>query len=503
MRWRCLLFFAATVPCLHAAGWIKVSSANFTLYTTLAENDARQTLETFEQTRDFFQQVKAFAVTSQPPITLVAFGSESEYQPYTVGPFVRAYFTGDDESDYIVMSDVGREAKRVAVHEYVHAVVGHSGLRLPVWLNEGLAEVYSGMEAHEGKVLLGEIPHDRADTLRSHRWMKLPDLIRIGRQSPEFKESDRVGMFYAESCLLAHMLMLGDGYATKFAALLEDVSAASSDQTAFAGVYGKSLTEIERDMRSYFQMAAMGTASMGTASYQTETHRAATGPVSTATDVEIGLTLARVLAVTGRPAEGMARLHLLAMTHKDNVDLPAGAAFLEWRSGEVDTALEHFQSILRRPEAGWRAWWDYARVLNAKGGDRAAEVDALRKVVDAKPDMAVARIHLGTALLATGKPAEALAQFKHVKDVDPQRAGTMFLAMAYAALATGQATQAREYAGAAGKWPLKPDEQVRLQSLLSSIESGAPPTTQTRPRDAVDDDPGPPTLRRKTKKQFP
>jgi len=128
MRWSCLLFVAAaTIPCLDAAGWIKVRSANFTLYTTHAENNARQTLETFERTRDFFQQVKAFAVTSQLPFTLVDFGTESEYRPFTVGPFVRAYFTGDEQGDYIVMSDVGREAKRVAVHEYVHSVVRHSG----------------------------------------------------------------------------------------------------------------------------------------------------------------------------------------------------------------------------------------------------------------------------------------------------------------------------------------------------------------------------------------
>lgn len=496
MRWRYLFLLAAAIPCLNAADWIKVRSANFTLYSTHEEDDARRTLETFEQTRSFFQQVKAFAVTSQLPFTLVDFGSESEYRSYTVGPFVRAYFMGDDEDDYIVMSDVGRLAKRVAVHEYVHSVVRHSGLRLPSWLNEGLAEVYSGMEARDGMVLLGEIPRDRADTLRSLHWMKLADLTRIGPKSPELNERDPVGLFYAQSCLLAHMLMLGDGYAAKFSTFLETISTSGSEQTAFAQVYGKSPIEIERDMQSYFLAPAMGTAA-----FHAETHRASTGPRVAASDVEIGLTLARILTLTGRPSEGMARLHLLATTHKDNVDIAEAAALLEWRIGEVDKAMEHFQSILGRQEVGWRAWWDYARVLHAGGANRAAEMDALRKVVKAQPDLAVARILLGNLLLAAGEPAEALTELKEVKEVAAQNAGTLHLTMASAALATGQAAQAKQYAGEAGKCPLRLDEQKRLQQILSSIESGAPASTDARPKDATDDDPGPPILRHQTKKQ--
>jgi hypothetical protein len=487
---------AVAVPCLDATDWIKVSSANFTLYTTLAENDARDTLETFEQTRDFFRQMKTFAVTSELPFTLVDFGGESAYRSYTTGPFVVAYFTGDDEADYIVMSDSGREAKRVAVHEYAHSVVRHSGLQLPTWLNEGLAEVYSAMNAREGKVLLGGIPRDRADTLRTLEWMKLRDLIRIGTHSPEFNERDRVGMFYAESCLLAHMLMLRDGYAAKFPAFLENISATGSEQTAFSQVYGKSLTEVDRDLHTYFQSPAMGTAA-----YRAETQRAATGRVAVATDVQIGLTLAKILAATGRPAEAMARVHLLATTHKDNADVAEAAALLEWRIGEVDTALEHFQSILGRPDAGWRAWWDYARLLDATGGDHAAEVDALRTAVNANPELSAARIRLGTLLLANGEPAEALTQLKQVKEVLPEHSAAMYLTLAYAALATGQKAQAKEYAETAGKCLLTPDAEMRLRDLLSAIESGAPVSTDKQPRNEADNDSGRPTLRRETKKQ--
>lgn len=57
------------------------------------------------------------------------------------------------------MSASGAELTRIAIHEYVHVLVRHSGLDIPLWLNEGLAGVYSGMEAWDGgKILVGNIP---------------------------------------------------------------------------------------------------------------------------------------------------------------------------------------------------------------------------------------------------------------------------------------------------------------------------------------------------------
>lgn len=491
MKWRLLFLFAAAFPRLDAADWIKVSSPNFTLYSTHAESDARRTLDTFEQTRSFFRQVHAFALTSQLPFTLVDFGSESQFRQFTIGPFVRAYFTGDDEGDYIVMSDVEGEAKRVAVHEYVHSVVRHSGLRLPLWLNEGLAEVYSGMETRDGMVQVGQIPADRAETLRSLHWMRIPDLIRINQKSSEFNEADKGGLFYAQSCLLAHMLMLGDGYRAKFSTFLETISASGSEQTAFSQVYGKSLSEIERDLQNYFDTPAMGKVS-----FHVEANRAAIGPVKTASDVEIGLMQAQILALTGRPAEGMARLHVLEISHPDNTDVAVGAASLEWRIGEVETAAQHFQSILSHADAGWRAWWEYAMVLDAQGGNRATEMAALHKVVEANPSLAVARIRLGTLLLSAGEPAEALSQLKLIGEVAAQNAGTMYLAMALAARATGQTAEARQYAEKAGTSQLRPDERAQLQQLVAAFDR-VPAPTEVQPGNAIDDDPGRPILRRK------
>jgi hypothetical protein len=53
---------ALALPLLHGAEWNRFSSANFELYSTAGERDARETLELFEQVRDFFMRVKSSSV---------------------------------------------------------------------------------------------------------------------------------------------------------------------------------------------------------------------------------------------------------------------------------------------------------------------------------------------------------------------------------------------------------------------------------------------------------
>jgi hypothetical protein len=132
--------------------------------------------------------VKSSTVVSHLPVTLVAFDDAKEYRPYSPRDNTPAYFVGDEQRDYIVMSDLGAERARIAVHEYVHVLVRHSGLKLPVWLNEGMADVYSTMQAEDGRIFLGAMPKDRIYSLTHERWMRLPTLVRVGYQSPEYNE---------------------------------------------------------------------------------------------------------------------------------------------------------------------------------------------------------------------------------------------------------------------------------------------------------------------------
>ena len=237
MRWLlAALACGVAVPALSGADWIKVNSPNFELYTTSSEREARATLDIFEQARDFFLRVKSTTLAARLPVTLVGFGDPKDYRPYSPKSFTPAYFVGDEQRDYIVMSDLGADRTRAAIHEYVHLLVRDSGLTLPVWLNEGMADVYSTFGAQDGKIMVGSIPRDRNYSLTHEKWMGLPALVAVGMNSPEYNEQERAGVFYGQSWLLAHMLILGDAYAAKFPMFLAEVSASGSSPSAFRSI---------------------------------------------------------------------------------------------------------------------------------------------------------------------------------------------------------------------------------------------------------------------------
>ena len=475
---------ACVAPALHSADWVRIDSPHFEFYTTLPEEQAERNLETFEQARDFLLNIKSLSIPPEMPVIVVAFSSAAEFKPYGHRDFNPAYSTADEQRDYIVMSDLGPDRTRAAIHEYVHVLVRNSGLRVPLWLNEGLAEVYSGMKVHNGHVLIGAIADDRIRALGSSDLMHFPELFAVGHDSPEYNEQKRATVFYSESCLLAHMLTLSDAYALKFPDFLNSLAASGSEQAAFAHVYGKSLAEVERDLIAYFQQS-----STAGAVYAAPERTEAAFTARPATELEVGVTLAKLTALLGHFDEAGKTLGQLSAAHPANPDIEEAQAYLAWHSGDREGALRSFALILDHGGVGWKTYWDYARLLEEARPDPPREIDALQKALELKPEFGDARFMLGRELFLTGQRAAALAALKQIKDPDSRYAGTMFLWMARAAAESGVPDEARQYVQEAKKYPLTAEESTSLDMLLSRLD---------RPVPKDDDDDGKrPTIRRR------
>src|SRR5687767_6541709 len=110
----------------------------------------------------------------------------------------------------------------------------------------------------DGKILLGNIPDDRAELLVSASWIRLPTVLKANQDSPEFNEGSRGAMLYAQSCLLVHMLMLGEGYSSKFPEFLARIAGADSSEKVLGDVFGKSPGELEKEMLTYFRQDHIG-----------------------------------------------------------------------------------------------------------------------------------------------------------------------------------------------------------------------------------------------------
>jgi hypothetical protein len=113
------------------------------------------------------------------------------------------------------MKSLTNEIYTIAVHEYVHLLVRHSGIKLPAWLSEGLADFYSTLEPVGKKVRVGNFPSGRYQFLMQNKWLPMERLISVSQQSAYHDERDRVSMFYSQSWALTHMVLMGDGYREK------------------------------------------------------------------------------------------------------------------------------------------------------------------------------------------------------------------------------------------------------------------------------------------------
>lgn len=486
-----LLLLLWTAPILRSAEWIRIASPNFELYTTAPKDGARATIETFERTRDFFLSAKSFLAPPALPVVLVAFSSAREYKPYSPRELVPAYFAGDEQRDYVVMSDVGEDRTRVAIHEYVHVLVRHSGLELPVWLNEGLADVYSGMRTREGSILVGNLPDDRAYSLGSGNWMRLAAVLNATQKSPEYNEADRSGMFYAQSCLLAHMLLLSEEYSGNFATFVDRISGSSSAQTIFGEVYGKSIAEIEKDMLAYFRQTRIGGAT-----FKMTANKAAIESARPATDVEIGITLAKLTGMLGRFEDAKRQLAALSAANPADRAIDEAQAYLTLRSGDSSGALEKFRQLVAREGSGWKLYFDYARLLHMARAERGAKVAALHKAVELNPGFGPARLMLGSELYAQGRRADALDQLRQIETIDRRNGAEMHLLMARAAAELGDSANARRYAEEARKHARRPEDAARIEAVLREAEAAAT-ASRSAARPELEEDERRPVIRRR------
>ena len=162
LTWSLLSAVALAVAFASPADpWLRIRSANFELFTTAGERSGRDLLRHFEQVRGFFLQVFGLRETDAKPVRIVAFHSEKEFQPYRPSEAATAFFHAGSEHDYIVMSNTDPEHYQVATHEYTHLLIGQFHATMPVWLNEGLAELYSTLQQVGDKVVVGMPPPGR------------------------------------------------------------------------------------------------------------------------------------------------------------------------------------------------------------------------------------------------------------------------------------------------------------------------------------------------------
>src|ERR1700685_71659 len=246
---------ALSVACALAkaspeATWTVARSDHFEVYSEGDAGTARSALVWFEQLWAFFEQ-SGFKLTQPRPVRVIGFGSAKEYDLHRLRTSSDAYYAGTEEREYIVMPALGTAEFGIAAHEYAHVRLHGSGLKLPPWLNEGLAEFFSTVRISEQECYIGgELPM-RLGVLQRGSWMPLSELVAVtpGSNTPTSRRA--APLFYAQSWALTEMLALSSEYGPRFPELVSKLGSGMPSADALRSVYAQPLDEIAADLREW------------------------------------------------------------------------------------------------------------------------------------------------------------------------------------------------------------------------------------------------------------
>jgi hypothetical protein len=289
---------------LASEAWVRLTTPNFDLYSSLSRKQAAVVLKQLEDARQALAPLHVGGAAATAPVRVIAFRSESEYSRYRSNEASAAYYLRADGHDYIVLSQDPAARGAPVVHEYVHHLLHQRYRHLPLWLDEGLAEVYSTAIQESRGLRIGLPPDDQLDWLRMDSpAYDLRTLFAIQQSSfANVKHLTPRSRFYAESWLLVHMLRLAPEYAAQFPSFLDDIEQGERPETALLARYGKTLAAVTADMHRYLKAGQMPTEVMHVSSHQVP----ATVSASTLEPVEWQAVLSDLRSALGRPLEASA-----------------------------------------------------------------------------------------------------------------------------------------------------------------------------------------------------
>lgn len=249
---------ALAIAAPASAAWRRVDSPNFIVVGDASVRTLQATAQKFEAFREVLRRVMPAVTSSSPvPTVVIVFATEEAFTPfkpvYQGKPKqVGAYVVPGVDVSYIAMMNAGEYTDRAIFHEYTHMVVANAVARIPLWLNEGLADFYSTFALTDGgkRAKIGLPVAEYLHLLNGSVPVPLIDLLKADSSSRLYNEDNRISDFYAESWALTHMLLNGQPSRVKeLSAYLQQVNNGADERQVWDQVFGTARTE--NDFRRY------------------------------------------------------------------------------------------------------------------------------------------------------------------------------------------------------------------------------------------------------------
>jgi Flp pilus assembly protein TadD len=432
----CVFIALASQPVSAKEKWINLQTKNFNIVSNADEGDTRELALKLEQFRYIFQKIFNLRTVTTVPVTVVVFKNDGAFKPYK--PLyngkpanLAGYFQRGEDENIIVLNISGNELHPMAVifHEYTHLLTSQIELALPLWLNEGLAELYSTFEVKKNEVMLGIPISNHVYFLRDQKFLPLESLFAVEHGSPAYNERDKQGVFYAQSWALIHYLTFGNERARQLQ-LVEFVKLLGSGidvKRAFNEAFKTDYATMEKELRRYIGNRTYPGISLGLASVEGE-KEVRMQPLA---DSEMEFHLGNLLMRQDRLDEAETRFKQAAALDANLARPYEGLGFVALRRDKFEEAEEFFKQAVAHNSKNHLAHYYYAASLQRKAmgdGDGRIKpelakpiIEELKTAIKLMPGFAHSYSLLGYIYLLTEENlAEGAEMMKAAMRLEPQ-----------------------------------------------------------------------------------
>jgi tetratricopeptide (TPR) repeat protein len=257
------LIFVASALASDLETWIEIRSPNFIVISNAALHEAKRTAKSFEQFRLLMQATwPQLNVDPPEPLTIFAEKDEKSYKTLfaerqedkSVQP-VGLFIAGPQRQIVALRIDAAKERNyHVIYHEYVHMLMRLNFGDLPLWLSEGLAELFANADISDESQGIGRFNQQSALILRNNPIIPLRTLMSATQDSPYYRQKEKADIFYAQSWALVHYLYLGErrAHQAKLFDFIKLILAGVPEQEAAARSFGN-LGALEKSLKEYIQ----------------------------------------------------------------------------------------------------------------------------------------------------------------------------------------------------------------------------------------------------------
>ena len=285
---------AAVTPEIQAVAqkhWFAVRTAHFNIFSCGPNEEVSRLADRLEQFHDAYFLLAGAQAVSSPPVVVLAFPDRHDMEPFL--PLYQgkpanmdAFFRHGNDENLIVLALMNLEGRTLQTifHEYSHLLFRNNEQIWPIWLCEGMAEIYGTFELVGYEARVGKRIENHVQVLRSDTWMPLQELFSVKHDSAQYNEAERQGVFYSESWLLTHYLMLGPSSFRKsqFGRLTALLKEGQNPEQAFTNTFHCSLSAMEAELHRYFDEGRFPYLPYRLKYDLSVPHAGATRPVSTA-----------------------------------------------------------------------------------------------------------------------------------------------------------------------------------------------------------------------------